>query len=70
MNRLYQPYVEAKGNRCPFCGSIELRHSDDPEMQGDGIVWWRVWCKCEKGWTDVYELKDMILESEGGAWRE
>lgn len=48
-------YVKAYGNKCPVCGSKDLRGYDD--MYDGATVFAKVGClDCDAAWTEQYDL--------------
>jgi|TARA_Y100000310_G_scaffold262645_1_gene272384 transcriptional regulator NrdR family protein len=56
-----QAYVKGGYAKCPYCESKDLEICD--KNSDDNWVTHEIQCNsCEKSWTDVYELIDMLEE--------
>lgn len=51
-------YIQAAGQRCPYCRSWDVRHAGKLEEGEDGLVRRKVRCyECGATWDEVYALK-------------
>jgi len=54
-------YLQAGGNRCPYCEGDDL--SGGPFATESGIAWQGMNCLlCGRSWTDLYDLKGVREE--------
>ncbi len=53
---------------CPYCGTEHDGISDDQELSDDGsMLTSKFWCdECDKKWTAIYNLQQILLEKEKG----
>ena len=58
VDKLRQEYLESNYLTCPYCKSVEYE-----ERTGFDGSSWTFWClDCQKGWVEMYERYDVILE--------